>query len=359
MVLRMLEGFETKRATTTKLSALYTVSGTPTYIAGRKTGFGAQSINVNILSEELVSPDENIWIIGFAVRKTNVSVLGASSTAGVQLRNAAGEQCSLVLIAEGDNFKMRLKRGATTIATTTNAFQWGGAQSWHYFQLKVTVRTGVNGVYELRSYAYLGGAQTVEMSGASVNLAEQAVDGADRIKIDWNTNGNANLVFDDIVVMDSTGTKNNNLTTKPYVILGALPNAEGNQLDWTPSLGGTHWSELDNAATTTTDTDKVTAQVIGDIDLLNYENFVEINASGTAVKGVQVVSSAAMVASGARTLRVRVRESAAEATGSNFVVNDLILRSFRQLFDQNPTGTPADWTKTTVEAAEFGIEIQA
>jgi hypothetical protein len=29
------------------------------------------------------------------------------------------------------------------------------------------------------------------------------------------------------------------------------------------------------------------------------------------------------------------------------------------MFDQNPTGVPANWTKATVEAAEFGIEVQA
>jgi hypothetical protein len=262
------------------------------------------------------------------------------------------------VVAEAENYKMRLKRGSTTIATTTGAFPWGNVRSWMYFQLKVTVRTGVNGVYELRSYDYTNN-MTVEFSGSSVNLAEQAVDGADRIRVSWGADGGANTIIDDIIVMDSTGAFNNDFMAEPTVILGALPSAEGNQLDWLPSLGGAHWSEVDDDPTAVSDTDKVTAQVIGDIDLWNYQNFSLLNATGTAVIGVQVVTTAAMVASGQRTLRVRVRESASEATGSNFVVDDLILDSYRQMFDQNPTGTPATWTKTTVEAAEFGIEIQA
>ena len=359
MVLRMLEGFETKRQNATKLTRIYTVTGTPSYASGRKAGFGAQSNNASILSQQLVNPDENTWIVGFAVRKTTEPTLGSNSTAGIEIHNAGGEQCNLRMIdAGGGAYKMELRRGTTVIDTTTGGFVWGSPKAWMYFQLKVTVRTGTDGVYELRSYDYLG-ASTVEFSGATVNLANQATDGADRVKVSWVTDSGASVLIDDIVVMDSTGAKNNDFMARPAVILGGLPNAEGNQLDWDPSLGGDHWVEVDEGATTSTDTDKVTAQVIGNIDLYNYEDFALINASGTAVLGVQVISTAAMVASGQRTLRVRVRESAAEATGVNFIVNDLTLRSFRDLFDQNPTGTPADWTKTTLEAAEFGIEIQA
>jgi hypothetical protein len=230
-----------------------------------------------------------------------------------------------------------------------------------YFQLKVTVRNGVNGIYELRSYDYDNNA-TVEMSGSGVNLGHQAVDGADRIKIVWNLDiagGGTDIVFDDIVVMDSTGAFNNDFMTPPPVVLGSLPDADGNQSDWTPSTPGDHYVLVDEIATDVSDIGKVTAQTISDVDLFTYADFAELYATGTAVIGCQVISSAAMVASGTRTLRVRVRESAAEATGDNFAVSDLILDSFRQMFDQNPTGTPATWTKTTLEAAEFGIEIQA
>lgn len=358
MVLRMLEGFETKRANATKLSSIYTMVGTPTYTGGRKVGFGAQSIDVTLTSGELVSPDENTWIVGFAIRKTTATAYGASATVGIQLQNDGGEQCSLIVVAEDANYKMRLKRGSTTIDTTTGAFPWGSTQSWMYFQLKVTVRDGVDGVYELKSYDYTN-TETVEFSGSGVNLAEQATDGADRIRISWDADSGANTIIDDIIVMDSTGAFNNDFMSEPTVIFGALPSSEGNQLDWLPSLGGQHWVEVGNAATTTSDTDQVTAQVVGDIDLWNYQNFSLLNAAGTAVIGVQVITTAAMVASGTRTLRVRVRESASEATGDNFVLTDLILASYRQMFDQNPTGAPATWTKTTVEAAEFGIEIQA
>ena len=359
MVLRLLEGFETKRATSTKLDIAYARSGSVAFVSGRKgTGFALSSLNCTLTSKELVSPDENIWIVGLAIQKPSSTTIGASSTAGLQLQNAAGEQCSLVIIDAGSGaYKLRLKRGATTIDTTTRAFSWGGARSWMYFQLKVTVRTGTNGAYELKSYDYLNN-ETVEFSDTLVNLAEQAVDGADRLRISWGTDTGGNITIDDVFAMDSTGAFNNDFMTQPTLIMGSLPNGAGNQTDFTPDAGA-NYTNVDDAATTTFDTDKVISAVVSDIDLYNYENFPFIHTSGTAVIGVQVMSSTAMVASGSRTVRVRVRESAAEAFGSNIVLSDLILDTYRQMFDQNPTGTPATWTKATVEAAEFGIEIQA
>lgn len=359
MVLRLLEGFETKRANATKLDIAYTRTGSTAFVSGRKgTGFALSSQTCTLLSDELVNPDENTWVVGFAVRKTAVTALGASTTAGIQIRNASGEQCSLVMIDAGSgSYKMRLKRGSTTIATTPGAFPWGSDRSWMYFQLKVTVRTGTNGVYELKSYDYFNNV-TAEFSGSSVNLAEQAVDGADRIRISWNTDGGSVVLIDDVFALDSTGSLNNDFLTKPPLIMGALPSAAGNQSDWTPDAGA-NYTNVDDAATTTTDTDKVVSSTVSDVDLYNYANFPFVHTSGTSVVGVQVMSSAAMVASGSRTIRVRVRESASEATGSNVTISDLILDTYRQMFDQNPTGTPAPWTKATVEAAEFGIEVQA
>lgn len=358
MVFRMLEGFETKQATTTKLNIAYTRTGTLAFATGRKHGTALNSQTATLLSKELVSPDENTWVVGFAIRKSQVTTIGGSSTAGIELHNAAGAQCSLLLIDAGSgNYKLRLKRGAATIDTTVGAFAWGDRRSWMYFQLKVTVRTGTDGVYELRSYDYLNAA-TVEFSGVSVNLADQAVDGADRVKVSWFTDSGSFVLIDDIFALDSTGTFNNDFLTPPPTIRGALPNSAGTQTDWTPD-SGSNFQNVDDVATATSDTDANSSSVIGDIDLYNYPNFAEINATGTVVYGLQVFSVAAMVASGTRTIKVRVRETTPEATGSNVVLPDLILNAHRQIFDQNPTGTPATWTKASVDAAEFGIEVQA
>lgn len=360
MTLRLLEGFETKHVLLTKLDRLYAASVVSLSLPdGRKAGTAVSSSTLILTSKQLVDPDSNTWILGFALRKPDSAVLAGSSTAGFQFQNAAGEQCTLLIVNAGaGNYGLELKRDTVVIDATTGAFPFGNKRSWMYFQLKVTIRTGANGVYELRSYDMLNNS-TVEFSGSTVNLAHQAVDGADRMRISCDTDTGAQFVMDDIILMDSTGANNNDFMAEPAVVLGALPDADGNQSDWTPSSGSDHFALVDDPANSTSDTDQVVAQVIGDIDLFTYSDFAAIHTSGTAVIGTQVVSTAAMDASGSRTLRVRVRENSLEASGDNFVLSDLIVRSFRQMFDQNPTDTPETWTKATLEATEFGIEIQA
>lgn len=362
MVLRLIEGFETKHRVVTKFDRIYVaplVSAAITITSGRKAGGGLKSQNLILMSKQLVDPDENTWILGFALRKTDSAVLAGSSTAGFQLQNASGEQCTLLITNAGvGSYALDLKRDSVVIASTTGAFPWGNERSWMYFQLEVAVRTGTNGSYELRSYDMLNN-MTVEFSGSSVNLAHQAQDGADRLRISWDTDTGAPFDMDDIVLMDGSGAQNNALMAQPAVVLGALPDADGNQSDWTPSSGSDHYLLVDDTPTDNLDTDDVTAQVIGDTDLFTYSNFSEIHTAGTVVIGTQVISTAAMRASGSRTLRVVVRENSLEATGANFTVSDLIVRSFRQMFDLNPTDTPETWTKATLEATEFGLEIQA
>lgn len=358
MVLRAIEGFETKQITG-HLDRIYTTGGgTPGAVAGRKTGSGLQGTTFNLATGALSPTVQNTWVIGFAIRKTTTATVGASATAGIQLQDSGGEQCSLVMVP-GDTagtFKLALKRDTVTIDTTTVSFGAGGPQSWHYFMLKVTVRTASNGSFELRHFD-LGNTQTTVLSGSGVNLAHQGTDGADRVRIDWNSDSGSPVIFDDVFALDSTGSANNDFPTKPYIVLGALPQADGNQNDWIPSSGSSNYEMVDDPANSTDDNTKVTSETVGDIDLFDYEAIPALPANATVV-GVQLMTTAAMAASGTRTLRPRIRSGGSEASGANFVLNDLVLRTYREVLEQDPVAAAA-WTKSSVEAAEFGVETQA
>lgn len=357
MVLRLLEGFETRQHTT-YFSRLYaSTSGSfPGFPSGRKGGSSAQSSSFQFTTKPLVASDENVWTVGFAIRKSTVTAVGGASTCGVSLQTAAGSQCSLVMVpGTAGNFKWELRRGATVIATS-GEFSWGGTRAWHYFMMQVTVRPGTDGTYELKHFDHHNN-ETAVFSGSSVNLANQGTDGADRLSVSLNANG-PTILLDDLFAMDGSGSLNNDFPSKPAVILGGLPTSDGNQSDWTPNTGSVHYTRVDDPAGAPDDTARVTANTIGDIDLWGYSDFATIGAA-TPVIGVQIVSTASMVASGSRTLRARVRSGSNESPGDSFDVDVTSLASFRQLWDQNPTGTPAAWTKTSVEAAEFGIEVEA
>lgn len=353
MVLRFAEGFE-NRQSGTYLDRLYSSRpSTVTFVAGRKHG-AAMSANLGALrTRELVTTDENTWLVGFAVRLPNEGSL-ASSTAGLSLRNADGEQCKLHIIQGGDNnrFKVELRRDVTVIATSTIDFGKGNRKAWHYFQLSVTVRTASNGDYELRHWDYLGNQQTV-LSGSGVNLAHQAVDGADRVEFSFATSGGGSIYLDDLVVMDSTGSVNNALVTVPFVVMGMLPQGAGNSSDFQVVGAGSNFQAVDDPVGTPNDSDYVQSFTSAEQDLYDFAPLSLVASGSATVIGLHVVTTAQMRASGSQDLAVRVRSGGSEASSSAFTVGVLSARSYSVPLDQNPIG-PAAWTKSSVEAAEFG-----
>jgi hypothetical protein len=355
MALRFIDGFEVRQSAFWTALAYETVSGTITYgSAGRKAGIAAQSTSATLRTKKLVSSDQNTWIIGFAFRKAGASAV-STEIAGITLNNDDGAQCRLHMVA-GDStgsFKWQLRRDTTVIATTAASFAPG---EWHYFYLKVNVQDVLDGTYELRHFDRFNNSTTV-LSGSSVNLAHQAVDGANSVSFTLAANGVDGVLIDDIIVMDGSGSVNNDFPTKPVVVQGALPTSDGNQTDWTTSSGSTHYVLVDDpAGATALGSDYVQSSDNGDVDLYGFQNFTAI-ATGTTVVGVQVTAVASMVSSGSKTLRVRVREGADEATGANFTVDAIPAEAFLTLFDQNPTGTPGAWTLADLNAAEFGVEV--
>lgn len=354
MALRLLEGFENRR-TTFWLDQLYeSRTGSVASAGGRTGGRAASSSNLLLRTKPLVASDENTWVVGFALRKETIANVSDES-AGIALRNDGGVQCRLHLIAgnSAGSFKLELRRDTTVLATSTQSFLPGGHLAWHYFMLKVTVRTGANGAFELRHFDRLGN-QTVVFSGSGVNLAHQAVDGANRLDLRWSC-GSA-LRIDDVFAMDATGSTNNDFPAKPLVVRGALPAGDGNRSEWRTSSGSDHFALVDDSPDANDSPDYVQSSDTGEVDLFTFAALDAIGASHTVV-GVQVVTNAGMLSSGSQNVQVRVRSGGNEAAGSAFAVDQIALDGFATVFDQNPTGTPAPWSKATLEAAEFGVEV--
>lgn len=354
MVLRLVEGFENRR-NASYLSRLYAQAPVITSEPGRKHGTCASwTGSTTLRTNALTSSAQNRWIIGFALRFPNPDAM-SGSTAGLAFEDSSGVQCKLHFIA-GDHegaFRVELRRGSTAIATSGD-FARGNAKAWHYFQLDVTVRTGSNGAYELRHHTFTG-TQTTVFSGSSVNLAEQATDGADRIE--FSAAGAGRMYLDDVVVMDGTGSVNNALLTVPSTVFGLRPTAAGNSTDFTVVGAATNHEAVDDSPTSPQDGQYVQAPSTGDQDLYGYGNLDLVGSGSASVLGVQVTMSAQMRASGSQTVAARVRSGTNEASSAEtFTVNTLSLTSFTILLDQNPVG-PAAWTKTTLDAAQIGMRI--
>jgi len=356
MAIRFMEGFENRKHEDYIDRITAGFSGNESFGVGRRLGSSLQGQNFGVPTKALVSSVENTWIACWAMRKQE-GTLDGSSDAGIKFSDSGGVQCELVMVnapESTDAFKWELKRGASVIATSSPFAHGDGPQSWHYFVLKVTVRTGVNGAYELRHFD-MDNNSTVVFSGSGENLANQGTDGADRITYSLFSNNQALISIDDIVIMDSTGSKNNDIPSEPFVITGALPDGDGNRNEWDGSSGGPKYALIDDpVGGPPEDNNHIQTDVTPEDELFTYASFTGQIDSGTAVVAVQVNTTATMETSGSRTCRPIIREGAGEATGANFIP-DMMHITYFEIFEDNPVDSVA-WSQSDIEGMEVGVE---
>lgn len=343
MALRWFEGFETHRVSS-QLSRKYASTagfGAGTSEAGRVSG-NAMSGQIVLVSKSLGL--DNTWTIGFGLY---VPANFTASTNGVYLEKGALEQVHVGFVNTAGSFNLTVQRGATVLGTTSANFAYG---IWHYFELKVTVRTGTNGSYELRQN------EISVLSGTGVNTANAGSDGADIFALRCTNVANR---WDDIYVCDSVdlgdGLPNNDFKGDSQ-IRGGLPNAVGDVQQFTPGTGTTHHTLVDDGATSapTDGTDVVHSDTNGQKELFGFGDLAAVNGN---IYGLMICSQMAMNAAGARTLKHVYRNLAdAEFNPANFVVNSTAYTEFQDVLPINPISA-LPWTETEINDAQFGVEV--
>jgi hypothetical protein len=339
-----IEGFETHIGTNQMSRKYASLSGSFTAQAGRVFGSAAGMQSTVAVTPPVASG--NTFVIGFGMRFT--SHTSTPGEQGLYCELGADEQCH-IMVETGSGLGVRwvLKRGTTTIDTSP----YVDVAVWHYMELKLTVRTGTNGAYELRH----NGVDI--MSGTLVNLADTGGDGWDTFAFRFSSNLSTALRFDDMYVLDGTGSKNNDFLG-PSVVEGILPTAEGTTIDWTIGSGGsTHWDQVNDLATTPDDTTSGGinhSDTNAQKDLYNYADLA--NITGT-IHAVQVGTQLAMNASGTRTVKTKYRDpDTTEADGASHVVDSTAYDEFTEVFDDNPASAVA-WDVTDIDDGQFGVEV--
>jgi hypothetical protein len=339
-MLRFLEGFETRQNLTYYTQLYATVAGALTSFGAQRKAGVASGIGTNftLTTYPLVSPVENTWIVGFGYFAagtvgTTVTIMDAAAAAQLSLVFAAGTSPGAFTIA--------VKRGVTTLATSVEI----SAGAWHFIELKATIRTGVNGSYEL----VVDGVSLLSASG--INTANTAADGASVMQFNWG--GGAGTGFDDIYVCDGSGGIHDDFLGDK-VVLGILPTADGAATDWVPSTGTDHFAMVDDLASTPVDSDYNQSNVDGDIDLYEFGNLTEMATDGT-LDAVVVFPSIAMLSTGSREVKVRVRASGGSTADSDTItVSSKTIRTFAVPFDQDPVAVAA-WTKAVLDGDQIGV----
>jgi len=367
MAIRLIEGFE-QTAATGSLTAQYferkyaSLFSGPGSAPGYLGGLSLQSSSFAFTTKTFTAQDT--WIIHWWWFLNQAGT--TSNTAGFYIRDSGGVQLALVIRSatgvsdNDDRYYIDLNRGVTTLASAGPFW----AESWLSGQLKVTIDP-TDGAYELKvaQTNSVGKTPVTVMSDAGpVNTADQGTSGADRFLFDSN-NGPRTMQLDHLVICDDTGSANNDFLGEVYVG-SLLPSADGDDLDWTPSTGATHYTlvnEVMPGTPTTQDLLRVTSDTVSDFDRWFMQGLGAVLTipTGTSVFGLSVETTAAMEASGSRDLRAVFKDgTAATAEGTSFTVTDTPWLTFVQIWETNPA-TAAAWSVSTVDAGQFGVKVQA
>lgn len=244
--------------------------------------------------------------------------------------DVTSEQLSIRLDGTGH---LVVSRNGTTLATSTNTFS---ASTWYWIEFKATINNST-GVYE------------VKVNGTSTNWIPQATGANTRATANNSATGirignSSNVIqrYDDVVVADDfTGQ-----------LQGAFlrPAGPGAYADFTPNSGSNDGAV--RSPFTDGDNSFNASVTSGDIDTFAME---KLPAGGTpTILGVQHVILAKQDAGVQRTLRPKQRSSSTDYDGTSVNTGT----TYAYITEAKPTNpaTAVAWTKSSLEAAEFGYE---
>jgi hypothetical protein len=299
---------------------------------GRRGTNGLSLANTVIFGKVLDA--QATWIVGMSLKLATMATFGTGTL--IALYDNATEQMSLRMDAAGH---LIASRAGATLGTSVAVFTVGE----HYLEFKVLISDTV-GTYEIR----LDGVNV--LSGSAADTKNTANATADTIRF-GDSFLNSTPVMDDVYICDGTGARNNNFLGDVRVDC-LFPSGAGANTGLTPNTG-TNFGAVDET-TANDDTDYVSSAVVGTKD--TYA-FGDLSHNPVSVFGVQVVMTAKKDDAGARSIASVTRSAGADTDGASQAVSTAYTM-YREIIEQNPNG-PADWTKTTVNAAEWGAKVAA
>lgn len=341
-MLRWIEGFEgfgslSGATLATEMGKKYTEVGmtaSATIVTGRGGG-SAMNIGSNqTFHFSKTFDNQATWIIGFAFR-TSVAFSGTTRPM-IELTDggpAGTLQMSLHLFSDG----LRVYRGSTLLETLGSLFS---TNTWYYIEFKVTINN--TGSY----YVHVSGSEV--MSDASVDTQESANAYADNIRF---RNTEDTPYYDDIYILDGTGSQNNDLLGEMKVE-ALFPESDTVSADWSLSAGSDHYALVDEDPSDE-DTTYVHSVVSTDLDLYNYEDIASI---GSPVYGIQINTQARVETAVSTDVYLSIKSGSTVDHGDTFAVTDTDYKTFARIEEDDPD-TSAMWISTAVNAAQFGIKF--
>jgi len=271
-------------------------------------------------------------VVGFgyyftAIANGRIMSLYDGTTEGINLRlETTGE--------------LAIYRGTTFLARTAGLGLLNA--TWHWIEMKVYCHDTA-GTYEVR----VGGVNRLSASGIDTKAGSNAYHNIVTVpSLSLNS-----VRYDDIYILDGSGAVNNNFLGNMKVV-AVFPNGDvSGYTDWTPSAAADHYTLVDENPTND-NTDYVESLTITDQDLWDYEAASNL---GT-IAGIQINTEARVTDANSFTLKTLVKSDTTENTDAGQSVSSISYTTFHRIVEQDPHLSAA-WTLTTLNAAQFGVEV--
>lgn len=333
------DGFE-QWGDSTYLSRAYAQASAATVGSLPRVSPGTRNLTISggtVLTTPSLGADDR-YTVGFGLYISTVGTMKLRFFAG------ASEQCRLELESDGaGGARWKLIRGSTTIATSSSF----SLNQWYHFELQVDVLTAA-ATYELRQD------ESAIMSGTGANLANTGSNNADAVGFDCGSSTVGRL--DDWHILNSLDTDGAGLIDfiGDHVEVEVTPTSNGHQQDFTRSTGSSNVANIDEASNAASTADYNHSDTNGQEDYYGFSNLPTTGLGNLA--GIKVSGSLAMAGVGSRVVTYRYYDGGTEhdldevAVAGTSVVEQPVFSSV------NPS-TSLAWTKSDVDAAEFGVEV--
>ena len=344
MAVVLIEGFDHLTAAQMPLKGW--VAGGTAYVntTGRLSGQAARmSVSSNLVHAVWTKtlPSSYATLVGGFAFRTNVGT-NTTTHSIFQLLGPSNAGAAVQLRTDNKLQILSTFTGGVIATGTTVLIQ----NVWYYIELKcfINVGTPASGSCELHLNGVAGEiASTVGNFGANAHTV---------CRIGQNTDFNAGTInedFDDIYVLDTSGSFNNDFEGDMRVET-LYPSGDGAHTDWAPNTGTTHFN-LVNQVATDDDTTYVSSATPGQRDLYTVP---ALSALAGKVAGVQVNLYARKDDANTRQISTVIRQAGTDYDGTPGAALSTSYTETSQVYPLDPTG--AQWTINTVNTNQYGVK---
>ena len=306
---------------------------------GRNTGGGNnRSIEMDFNADQLI---KNI------VETTSTIVVGVAfnyltALSLIDLMRWYSGGTEMITIRPEAGGELAIDRGSTEIAVTSGLGLL--AAQWYYLELKVFIHDST-GTVEL----WIDGNKVINET--ALDTKNGTPNTINRV---WLLGNTGDMNFDDFYILDDSGTDATDRLGDSRVET-VVPDADGATNNFTPvGAGTTNADRVDDGLTPDDDTTYVHSSTATDKDLYGFE---ALAGSIDTVFGVQVTLYARKEETGERTVRTVARSGTTEVESGDFYLGPQY-RYVSNMYENDPNGG-GNWNEAAVNAAQFGIKIQA